>query len=140
MSSHLIIISLHKTATVPGSFLQGFTTNTNTMNKKSEELNRIIDTVIRCCVTSVSEDDTKTFTRSDVMGASHSMPLVMTRCLVVGHLVAAGFSVATIASVLNRSPQGIRNLMRLAISYHRTSRAYRIAEDEADTLLHHDGN
>lgn len=105
------------------------------MNRKSEELNHIIDTVLHCCQTKVSDDGPVPFSREDVMGASRSAPLVMTRCLLASHLLAAGYSVATIASVMQKTTAGIRNLLRLGQTYHRTSRAYRIAEEEANDLL-----
>lgn len=100
------------------------------MNKKSEEINHIIDTVIGCCVTKVTDDGPADFTRDDVMSARRSVPLVMTRCLVVISLLAAGFSVTTIAEVTKKTPQGIRNLLRRAQDFHKTSKAYRIAEEE----------
>lgn len=106
----------------------------HTMNKKSETINNIIDVVVRCCVTSVS-DEGPSFTKDDVLGTNRSSPLVMTRCLVASTLISEGFSVVTIATVLHKTPNGIRNLLHLAIDYHRTSRAYRIAEDEVNDIL-----
>lgn len=105
------------------------------MNRKSEEINHIIDTVISCCETKVSDDGIQSFTRSDVLGSCRSVPVVMTRCIVVERLLGAGLSVATISEILHKSPPGIRNLLRRAQDYHRTSRAFRIAEEEVADIL-----
>ena len=52
----------------------------------------------------------------------------MTRCILVGEIVGAGYSVITAAQLLEHTPQAIRHLLEFGYRYHRLSRAYRIGE------------
>lgn len=71
------------------------------MNKKEELIWRVIDNVISCCaVTRI--DGAKSITREDVVGKSREENVVLTRCLVVEQMVHAGFTISTIAFILNR--------------------------------------
>lgn len=98
------------------------------MNAKETELNRIIDTVVSCCVT--SEDGRTSLSRSDILGKCRSENAVMTRCILVTQIIGAGYTIATVALMLHRSVQAVRHLRHLAADFRVTSRAYRIAEDE----------
>lgn len=72
------------------------------MNKKEELIWRVIDNVISCCaVTRI--DGAKSITREDVVGKSREENVVLTRCLVVEQMVHAGFTISTIAFILNRT-------------------------------------
>lgn len=72
------------------------------MNKKEELIWRVIDNVINCCaVTRI--DGAKSITREDVVGKSREENVVLTRCLVVEQMVHAGFTISTIAFILNRN-------------------------------------
>lgn len=74
------------------------------MNKKEELIWRVIDNVISCCaVTRI--DGAKSITREDVVGKSREENVVLTRCLVVEQMVHAGFTISTIAFILNRTVQ-----------------------------------
>lgn len=77
------------------------------MNKKEELIWKVIDNVISCCaVTRI--DGTKSITREDVVGKSREENVVLTRCLVVEQMVHAGFTISTIAFILNRTVQATK--------------------------------
>lgn len=107
------------------------------MNKKEELIWKVIDNVISCCaVTRI--DGAKSITREDVVGKSREENVVMTRCLVVEQMVHAGFTISTIAFIINRTVQATRHLLKMSTYYYyETSRAFRLATSEA-TLLNKD--
>ena len=57
--------------------------------------------------------------------------------MIVEQMIHAGFSITTIAQVLNRTVQAVRHLQKLAFDYLKTSRVYRLATAQA-TLLNKD--
>lgn len=81
------------------------------MNKKEELIWRVIDNVISCCAVTRT-DGAKSITREDVVGKSREENVVLTRCLVVEQMVHAGFTISTIAFILNRTVQAIRHLLK----------------------------
>lgn len=92
------------------------------MNKKEELIQRVIDNVINCCaVTRI--DGAKSITREDVVGKSREENVVLTRCLVVEQMAHAGFTISTIAFILNRTVQAIRHLLKMSNDYYESSRA-----------------
>lgn len=101
------------------------------MNNKEMELFRIVDIVVSCCATQVDDEGTMSVTREDVLGKRRQENIVMTRCILVGQLIGAGFSTTTAAQLLHRSTHEIRHLLEVGAQYERTSRAYRIANAEA---------
>lgn len=106
------------------------------MNKKEELIWRVIDNVISCCaVTRI--DGAKSITREDVVGKSREENVVMARALVVEQMVHAGFTITSIAYILNRTVQATRYLFKLSTEFYRTSRAFRLATSEA-TLMNKD--
>lgn len=106
------------------------------MNKKEELIWKVIDNVISCCaITRV--DGVKSITREDIVGKSREENVVMTRCLVVEQMVHAGFTISTIAFIINRTVQATRHLIKMSTDYYETSRAFRLATSEA-TLLNKD--
>lgn len=105
------------------------------MNDKETELYRIAECVVGCCATKVDDASGRmSVTVEDVLGKSRAENVLMTRCILVGEIVGAGYSVTTAAQLLKRTPQAIRHLQELGYQYHRSSRAYRIAEAEAVLL------
>ena len=106
------------------------------MNKKEELIWRVIDNVISCCAVT-RNDGTKSITREDVVGKSREENVVLTRCLVVEQMVHAGFTISTIAFILNRTIQATRHLLKMNNDYYESSRAFRLATSEA-TLLNKD--
>ena len=106
------------------------------MNDKEKELWRVIDNVIKCCAIELQNGELN-ITREDVLGKSRAENLVMARCMVVEQMIHAGFSITTIATVLNRTVSAVRHLSKMAYTYISTSRVYRLATAQA-TLLNKD--
>lgn len=106
------------------------------MNNKERELWRILDNVIKCCAMTKS-DGTLSISTEDILGKSRAENIVMCRCMVVEQMLHAGFSITTVATILNRTPQDVRHLRKLAYRYINSSRVYRLATAEA-TLLNKD--
>lgn len=61
----------------------------------------------------------------------------MARALVVEQMVHAGFTITSIAYILNRTVQATRYLFKLSTEFYRTSRAFRLDTSEA-TLMNKD--
>lgn len=106
------------------------------MNDKEKEIYRVIDNVVKCCAIELP-DGTLTISREDILGKSREENIVMSRAMVVEQMIHAGFSVTTIAQILNRNVGSIRHLRKLAYDYISTSRVYRLATAQA-TLLNKD--
>lgn len=100
------------------------------MNAKETELHRIVDIVIGCCATDFNYGSA-TITKEDVLGKNRSDNAVMTRCILANQIISAGYSVATVAFVLHRTAQAVRHMIEMGINFNKTSRAYRIANEEA---------
>lgn len=107
------------------------------MNDKEKMLYAILDNTISCCAVEVGGTGTLSITRDDVLGKSRAENLVMTRCILAAQLVHAGYSVTTIAGLLNRTVAAVRCLVRKDRDYTDSSRAYRIASAQA-TILNKD--
>lgn len=94
------------------------------MNKKEELIWKVIDNVISCCaITRI--DGAKSITREDVVGKSREENVVMTRCLVVEQMVHAGFTISTIAFIINRTVQATRHLLKMSTNYYDDDPQYR---------------
>ena len=106
------------------------------MNDKEKEIYRVIDNVVKCCAIELS-DGTLSISREDILGKSREENIVMARAMVVEQMIHAGFSITTIAQILNRNVGSIRHLRKLAYDYISTSRVYRLATAQA-TLLNKD--
>lgn len=106
------------------------------MNKKEQLIWSIIDNVISCC-SITRADGTHSITREDLVGKSREENVVMTRALVVEQMVHAGFTITSIACILNRTVQATRYLFKMSTEFYQTSRAFRLATSEA-TLLNKD--
>lgn len=99
------------------------------MNDKGEELNRIIDIVIKCC------DMEGRVTKDLLLGGSNRENVVMTRCVLVSEVIRAGYTITTCAEMLGCSPQTARMLLARGYDLERVSRAYRLAKAEAERLV-----
>jgi len=99
------------------------------MNNKEKLMYMIIDTIVDCC--SIEVNGIKSVTAEQVLGKSRAENVVMTRCIVAQQLVNSGYSMTTVAAVLNRSVHGIRHLIQVSDQYMHTSRAYRLAMAQA---------
>lgn len=106
------------------------------MNKKEQLIWSIIDNVISCCAITRA-DGTRSITREDLVGKSREENVVMARALVVEQMVHAGFTITSIACILNRTVQATRHLFKMSAEFYQTSRAFRLATSE-DTLLNKD--
>lgn len=101
------------------------------MNDKEEEIKRIVEIVVGCCVMT----DNDSITSALVLGGSKRENVVMTRCVLVAQLVRAGYTVTTCAELLGCSPQAVRLLLSRGYDLERSSRAYRLASAEASRLI-----
>lgn len=106
------------------------------MNKKEQLIWSIIDNVISCCAITRA-DGTRSITREDLVSKSREENVVMARALVVEQMVHAGFTITSIACILNRTVQATRYLFKMSAEFYQTSRAFRLATSEA-TLLNKD--
>lgn len=102
------------------------------MNAKERELHRIVEIVVGCC--SVSFGGRVSLSRAEVLGKGRGEVLTMTRCILASLIIAAGFSVSTLAGLTGRTATSARYLVSLDRQFHKTSRAYRIASAEAAEL------
>lgn len=100
------------------------------MNRKERILHRIVDIVVECCRTRISEDG-YSVTKEQVLGKCRKANVLMTKCVLIRMVAFAGFSTSTAAQLLNMSEVAVRNLQKSANYFRGASRAYRIAEDEA---------
>lgn len=101
------------------------------MNDKSLFLHQLVDIVVDCCAIQIDEEGTMSVTRERVLSKDRSENCVMTRCILVSIIAFAGYSIETTALLLKRTPQAVRHLLDLSQEYHKSSRAYKIAEAEA---------
>ena len=105
------------------------------MNDKEKEIYRVIDNVVKCCAIELP-NGTLSISKEDILGKSREENIVMARAMVVEQMIHGGFSITTIAQILNRNVGSIRHLRKLAY-YMSTSRVYRLATAQA-TLLNKD--
>lgn len=100
------------------------------MNDKEKELNRIIDIVVECC--DMAEHGV--ITKELLLSGSKRENIVMTRCILVYEVVRAGYTITTCAELLGCTTQMARMLMTKDGDFQRSSRAYRLAKEEATKL------
>lgn len=100
------------------------------LNNKQQTLEKIIEIVVSCCRTEVS-DGAYSVSYEDVLGKSKKENACMTRTILVNQLLWAGFTVSTVADILKRTPHAVRHIQRQHEGYVASSRAYRIALSEA---------
>ena len=106
------------------------------MNRKETLIWSIIDNVIVACDIPRA-DGTHSITRESIVSKSREENVVMARALVVEQMVHAGFTITSIACILNRTVQATRHLFKMSAEFYQTSRAFRLATSEA-TLLNKD--
>ena len=100
------------------------------MNAKDTELLRIVDLVINCCASNVAGETP--ISREEVLGKARNENIVMTRTILVALIIAAGYSTTTAALLLHRDVHTIRHLINLNDRLRKSSKAYRIAFEEAE--------
>lgn len=106
------------------------------INKKETLIWSIIDNVIVACDIPRA-DGTHSITREDIVSKSREENVVMARALVVEQMIHAGFTITSIAYILNRTVQATRHLFKMSTEFYQTSRAFRLATSEA-TLMNKD--
>ena len=77
------------------------------MNDKQKVLDLIIDIVVDCC--DVEYNGKHTITRDVLLGASKREAHVLSRSMLALQLKNEGYTVDTIAMILNRTPDTIRD-------------------------------
>lgn len=97
------------------------------MNKKEEELHKIVELTLSCCNTSQEEQDIGI---DDILGKSRRENLVMARCILVSQMIRQGYSVTTASKLLGRTTQTIRRMLVSNDRFLHSSRAYRIASED----------
>lgn len=106
------------------------------MNRKETLIWSIIDNMIVACDVPRA-DGTHSITREDIVGKSREENVVMARALVIEQMVHAGFTISSIAYILNRTVQATRHLLKMSNDYYESSRAFRFSTSEA-TLMNKD--
>ena len=101
------------------------------VNNKQNELNKIIENCISCCIT---QEGTDQVVKEKVLGKARSINIVMTRCVCVNQLIQAGYNICTIAEALHKTPTSIRKIKRVSTLFEKFSKAYKIALNEASSL------
>lgn len=101
------------------------------MNQKQERLNKIVDIVIECCATK-DKTGRLSIDKRMLFGKTRSENIVMTRAILATTIARQGYSVTTLACLLNRTVQAVRHLLQTDDVYRKSSRAYRIASEEAE--------
>lgn len=99
------------------------------MNDLEFEMNRVIEVVIECCVTTL-DDGSYSITRRDVLGTSKKENAAIVRYMLSFHLVKFGLSYTTISLLFGRSVQSVRNMIDAHEKWMSTSQAYRIANNQ----------
>lgn len=105
------------------------------MNDLEIEMNRVVDTVIECCVTTIDEGN-YSISKADVLGSSKKENATIARNMLAFHLCKDGFSHTTISLLLKRSNQAVRNLIEQHETWCRNSNAYRIANEQVNRKLY----
>ena len=100
-------------------------------NNKQNELNKIIENCISCCIT---QEGTNQVVKEKVLGKARSINIVMTRCVCVNQLIQAGYNICTIAEALHKTPTSIRKIKRVSSVFEKFSKAQQIAINEASSL------
>lgn len=98
------------------------------MNDKQKRLDDIINIVVECC--DVSYMGKSSITKEEVLGKSKRESVVLTRSLVALQLKHEGYTIDTIAMILDRTQDTIRDLIEAAYNNVSCNRAYRRAAAE----------
>lgn len=99
------------------------------MNIKQKIINDIIQIVYDNTVLDL-DDGSKSYDIKDLTRHNRSEVVVFARCLLVQELLLIGFSIDTIAKVLNKTKPSIRHLMKLSIDYERNNKIYNDSKKE----------
>ena len=92
-------------------------------------INAIVDIVVE--VSTINHN----LSPNMILGRCRKENVLVARCLLVSQLAASGYPTTTIAQAINRKPQTVRSIYRLSRTYHKSSKAYRIAEAQIQTRV-----
>lgn len=98
------------------------------MNDKQKWLDTIIDIVVECC--DVKYNGRSSISRADVLGKTKREAVVLTRSMLALQLKHEGYTVDTIAMILDRSPDTIRDLITAGYDSVSNNKAFRRAAAE----------
>lgn len=104
------------------------------MNRKEEELNRILDNVIACCDME-GRLNGRVVTREKVLSGCKEENCVMTRSLINYAVIRAGYTTQTVSELLGMGKRAVRELMTKDSLYQENSRAYRLAKAEISDYI-----
>lgn len=100
------------------------------MNVKERLIETAISTVIKSC--SIDEYvNVKSVTKDDILGKSRIQLVVIARCILVRVLIKIGFSVTTVAQILHRTKNTVRNLLQVGEQYMKMSSVFKIVYEDA---------
>lgn len=97
------------------------------MNTLEQCIDAMLDAVVD--IAAVNNNISKNM----ILGRCRQENVMIARCLLVSQLAASGYPTTIIAQAVNRRPQTVRSLYALARYYHKTSKAYRLAESQLQT-------
>lgn len=100
------------------------------MNDKEKLFHEIVETVARCTSYTL-KDGRQSITVADILGRSRRENVAMARNIAVGMLVALGFTISTCATMMQRSPPAVRNMMKADRQMQETSHVYSLAQRQA---------
>ena len=98
------------------------------MNDKQRMLDAIIDIVVGCCDTRYN--GRSSVTREEVLGKCKRESVVLTRSMLALQLKHEGYTVDTIAMILDRSSDTVRDLIASAYESVSSNKAFRKAAAE----------
>lgn len=101
------------------------------MNNKESFLYKVVEAVVSCCATRLA-DGSMSVTTEDVLSKDRIGECAnMTRCILVRQLGVMGYSIETIAGILQRTESTVRDMMNRGNDFELTSYAYHIASAES---------
>lgn len=92
-------------------------------------MEKIINAVIDCCKSSMCNDTM--ITKDNLLGRSRRENICIARAILVSILIKEGYTVSTISSLLNRTTQGIRHIIKMDYYLKKHSKCYNIMANEA---------
>lgn len=98
------------------------------MNDKQRMLDSIIDIVVDCC--DVRYNGRSSVSREEVLGKCKRESVVLTRSMLALQLKHEGYTIDTIAMILDRSPDAVRDLITAGYNSVSSNKAYRRAAAE----------
>lgn len=98
------------------------------MNDKQKWLDVVIGIVIECC--DVQYNGKNSITREEILGKSKRENAVLTRSLLALQLKHEGYTVDTIAMILDRSPDAVRDMISSGYDLVSSNKAFRRAAAE----------